>query len=120
MFSGIKVFIGALALVGVSGVMACDCGTKGTGTTRVSEATTVFGQSSEFRTQRSPAADASYSSSAGRGVVYDSSGIQRASAEDRSYPRRSARGVSNESFSGDTNYSSSGNGNGRGRKENLR
>jgi len=118
MFSSIKLFVGALALVGVSSVMACDCGsgTKGTGTTKPSNetASTVVGQSSEVRTQRSPAADVSYPRSAGRGVNFESSAASVQS--DDSFPRTTARGALNQSATSTVNVTP-GSGNGRGRRE---
>ena len=115
MFSCIKLFVGALALVGVSGVMACECGsgTKGTGTKPANEsASTVVGQSSEVRSMRSPAVDLSYSRSAGRGVSYESSAANVQS--DASIPRTTARGTLNSSTSNSGNITA-GSGNGRGR-----
>ena len=66
----INLFFGALALIGATGVMACDCGTNGT-TARVNDATTNVG------TQRFPAADTSYSRND------ELSGVKRATAEDQ-------------------------------------
>ena len=117
MFSKLKLFVGALALIGASAVMACDCGssgTRGNGTTRVSEGVSTVVGSEMVRTYRSPATDVSYSStgSAGRGAIYSSGGSQQTTTGD--YPRMTARGASNESYSSGSNLQS-GNGNGRGR-----
>lgn len=106
MYIKFNFFVCALALMGVSGAMACECGVNGTAIRGNDATTDVVGQSENVGTQRFPAVDTSYSRN------YESSGIKRASAEDRSYPRRSVNSLDS---SPTRTY---GNGVGRGRKEN--
>ena len=106
MFLKTKFFLGALALIGASGIMASDCGSNAV--------KTIIGQSGDTNTYRSSTSHISYSRDSGWGGSYEASGTGRASAENRTYLQRS---VDSSTGSYDANHRSGG---GRvGRKENL-